>query len=156
MPHGHRGAIAQFQIALHERAAKIQHAMLEAHGLRETLLVHLEYRRERRIEDIDFSRQHLDFAARQIRIDRPGRPLADLSRDGNHVLATQPLGDLEGLGGVGIAYDLQQALAVAQVDEDHAAVVPAPVYPSAHADRLAQVFAVNESAILGSREHHDG
>ena len=45
-------------------------------------------------------------------------------------LVAQALGGGEGLGAVGVAHHLHVAFAVAQVDEDHAAVVAAAVAPS--------------------------
>ena len=49
-----------------------------------------------------------------------------------------------------VAHHLHQALAVAQVDEDHAAVVAATVRPALDGDRLAKEFFVNQSAVVGS------
>ena len=54
----------------------------------------------------------------------------------------------ERVGPVGIAHDLHQPLAVAQIDEDHAAVVPPSMHPAEQVDRLAQVFAVHKTAVL--------
>ncbi len=45
-------------------------------------------------------------------------------------LVAHAFGDLEGVGAVGVADDLHQAFAVAQVDEDDAAVVAAAVGPA--------------------------
>jgi aspartyl-tRNA synthetase len=49
---------------------------------------------------------------------------------------------------------LHQAFAVAQVDEDHAAVVAATVRPALDGDRLAKEFFVNQSAVVGSRNEY--
>ena len=46
-------------------------------------------------------------------------------------------------GAVGIAHDLRQAFAVAQVDEDHAAVVAAAVRPAGQRDGLVELAAVD-------------
>jgi hypothetical protein len=48
-----------------------------------------------------------------------------------HELVAHGFGDLEHLGAVGVAHHLHQAFAVAQVDEDDAAVVAATVHPAA-------------------------
>ncbi len=46
--------------------------------------------------------------------------------------------------------DLHQAFAIAQVDEDHAAVVAPPVDPAGDADRLACQLLVDLSAVMGT------
>ena len=46
--------------------------------------------------------------------------------------------------------DLHQAFAVAQVDEDDAAVVAATVDPAGHGDGLVEVAAVDEAAVVGA------
>ena len=51
---------------------------------------------------------------------------------------------------IGIADDLDQAFAIAQVDEDHAAVVAPAVHPAKQGDRLADIGCVQEAAVLGS------
>ena len=53
-------------------------------------------------------------------------------------LAAQPLGLGEDVGAIRIEHDLQQPLAVAQVDEDDSAVVAAPMHPAGDADSLAE------------------
>src|SRR5207245_2911179 len=54
---------------------------------------------------------------------------------------------------LGIADDLHQAFAVAQVDEDDAAVVAATVHPAAQADGLAEQCLIGEAAVVGSHGH---
>ena len=54
-----------------------------------------------------------------------------------HVLVAHALGLGEHLGGVRIEHDLQQALAVAQIDEDDAAMVAPAMGPAGHRDDLA-------------------
>ena len=67
----------------------------------------------------------------------PAGRRAHLAGHPQHVLVAHAVGGREGLGAVGIAHHLHQALAVAQVDEDHAAVVAAAVHPAAERDGLA-------------------
>ena len=56
----------------------------------------------------------------------------------------------EGRRAVRIADDLHQAFAVAQVDEDDAAVVAAAMHPARQRDGLAEVAAVDAAAIIGA------
>ena len=67
-----------------------------------------------------------------------------------HELVAQRLGGREGVGAVGVADDLHQAFAVAQVDEDDAAVVAAAMHPAHQRDGLAEVAAVDAAAIVGA------
>ncbi len=71
-----------------------------------------------------------------------------MTRDDEFV--AQRFGHGEGRGAVGIADDLHQAFAVAQVDEDDAAVIAAAMDPAAHLDGLAQSLAVDAAAVVGA------
>jgi len=68
LPHRHGGAIAQLQVLLHRLAAQVDHAVREPHGLGEIVVVELERRRERSVEDLDFVREHFDLARGDVRI----------------------------------------------------------------------------------------
>ena len=59
---------------------------------------------------------------------------------------------VEHLGAIRIADDLRQALAVAQVDEDHAAVVAAAMRPAAQGDDLVDEAGVDLAAVMGTHE----
>jgi hypothetical protein len=70
------------------------------------------------------------LARRHLRVDAVRGPLADLALDLDYVLQT------EGIGGrmrirlqLGVEDDLDHAAAVAEVDEEHTAVVAAPRCP---------------------------
>jgi hypothetical protein len=62
--HGH--AVAQHQVVLHVRAAQVQHAVREARGLRQVLVVQLERRRDRGVEHLELVAQHFDLAALEV------------------------------------------------------------------------------------------
>jgi hypothetical protein len=51
---------------------------------------------------------------------------------------------------VGIAYHLYQAFAVAQVDEDDAAVVSPAMSPAAERDGLFKLARIDEAAVMGA------
>ena len=147
----HRGAVAQHQVLLHLRPAQVEHAVLEAHGLGQVLVVELERRRQRRVEDLDLVREHLDLAGHEVRVDRAfgARP-----HEAGHARCTNSLrsvlGGRERRGAVRVADDLHQAFAVAQVDEDDAAVVAAAMDPAHQRDGLAEVAAVDAAAVVGA------
>ena len=95
-------------------------------------------------------REHLDFAGSEAGIHRAlGTPAhAAGDRDAEFVAQRLRLG--EGFRAIRIAHDLQEPLAVAQVDEDDASVVAAAVDPSHHGDGLVEVSAVDEAAVVGA------
>ncbi len=68
----------------------------------------------------------------------------------DHELVAQRLGGGERRRAVGVADDLHEALAVAQVDEDDAAVVAAAVDPAHQRDGLVQMAAVDAAAVVGA------
>ena len=94
--------------------------------------------------------QYLDLAAGDIRIGRACRTVAHPAGEAQHEFVAHRFGDFEHLGTVGIADDLRQPLAVAQVDEDHPAVVAAAMRPAAQADGLIELVGVEQSAIMSS------
>ena len=51
-----------------------------------------------------------------------------------------------------VEYDLQQALSIAKIDEDYAAVVAPPVNPAANLDFLSNERFVDLSAVVST--HH--
>ena len=55
-------------------------------------------------------------------------------------------------GRVGVEHDLQQSLAITQVDEDHPAVVAAAMRPAGHGDHLTGQGLVDLTAIMGAHK----
>jgi len=53
-------------------------------------------------------------------------------------------------GRVRVAHHLHETFAVTQIDENDAAMVPPPVYPSAYLYGLAEVFAVYQPAVFAT------
>ena len=136
--HGRCGPVAQDQIALQTRPAQVDMTVFEARALSH---VHIVFDEERRglglIEDLEFSRHHLDGAGGKIRIDHAFGSVPNLAADSQHVLAADGLGLVVRLGSqFGVEHDLGDPLAIAQVDENDAPVVPPPQHP-AHENHLA-------------------
>ena len=153
LAHFDRHAITQAQVLLHLRTAQVEHAMREARGFREVVVVELERRRHRRVQHRQFMAQHFDLAARQAGVRRAFRTAAHDALHLHAELVAHAFGDLEHLGAIRIADDLDEAFAVAQVDEDNAAVVAAAVYPAAQRDGLAQQGFGHQTAVFRSHRH---
>src|SRR3989338_3197192 len=94
--------------------------------------------------------QNLDLAAGDVGVGRAFRAVAHLACDAQHEFVAHRLGDPEHLGVVRIADDLRHPLAVAQVDENHPAVVAAAMRPAAQADGLIELVGVEQSAVMSS------
>ena len=91
------------------------------------------------LADVDFDR-----AGRQLGILGAGRPRAHLAVDAHHPFRAQRLGDLERRA-VGIGHHLGEAVVIAQVDEQDAAVVADAMTPAGKA-RLAADVACSQCA----------
>ena len=66
------------------------------------------------------------------------------------ILNFRRLGDGERGSVIGIGYHLDQALAIAQVNEDHATMIAAAVHPSVKGDSLVEVTRGNEATVFGA------
>ena len=87
--------------------------------------------------------RQLDLARAQLRVHRALLAADDLAGDADHVLGAHPLGERVRLRRfLRVEDDLQDARAVAQVDEHQAAVVAAAVHPAGHAHVLADARGV--------------
>ena len=82
----------------------------------------------------------------------PAGPRAHQAAHLDHEFAAQALGLAEQGLVVRIEHDLQQALAVAQVHEDHAAMIAAPVHPAGNGDFLAGQLLVDLAAVVSTHE----
>ncbi len=96
--------------------------------------------------------ENFDLAARKIRVDGARRALAHATLHLEHELGAQALGLGENLGAVRIEDDLEQPFAIAQIDEDHAAVIAAPVYPAGNGDFAANRSAVYVAAVMTAHQ----
>jgi hypothetical protein len=77
----------------------------------------------------------------------------DLTVDADHPFAAHGLGDLEG-GRIRIGDDLGQAVMIAQVDEQHAAMVAHAVHPAREPDIGAGVALAKRGAGVGTVAMH--
>jgi hypothetical protein len=145
-----RCAVAQAQVGLHRRPTQVEHAVLQAHFLGEVVLVDLERRRRRGIEDLDFLRRQLHLSGLQFNVAAALRSLAQDAFHPKDIFVANLLGNPECVTGVGVEDHLSQALAVAQIDEDHATVVAPPVRPAAQRHALADEGGADFAAVVGA------
>src|SRR5438270_13417801 len=82
-------------------------------------------------KQLELGHRKLDLAGDDVRIDVLRVPASDISGGADHVLGAQPMsGAVRVGGGVGVKYELDDARAIAQIDEDQAAVIAATVHPA--------------------------
>ncbi len=143
--------MAQTQVAQHRLAAQIEVTIAQPELLADRLVV-MERRRLRLREHRELGGKNFDFAARKVRVDGARRPLADATLHLEHELGAQALCLGEYLGAVGIEHDLKQPFAIAKVDEDHAAMIAAPVHPTGNGDFAANRSAVYLAAVVTAHE----
>ena len=143
-------AMAQAQVALHDIAAQIEVAVTQAHRLGQFAVVVLERQRLRPVEDFERAGGHLHLAGRQVRILGAGRTMAHLAGDAQHIFVAHALGERERLALVRIEHRLQQTGTIAQVDENHPAVVTATMGPTAQGHGLADVRFIYFTAIVAA------
>ena len=138
--HGFDDAMALAQVALHAGAAQVEVTVREAQVFVADFLVEREGRHLGLVEHGQRVGDEFDFAGGQRGVGLAFQTRRDLAGDGDDILRAQPV-RLPGDGGVflGPEDDLRDAGAVAQVDEDDAAVVAARIDPAGEGNGLAHV-----------------
>jgi len=134
------------------KPAQVDHTILESHILVDVLVVELKRRGQRRVENLDGLGQHLDLAGPEIGVHRTFRPWPHFAFDADDEFIAQTIGMREGVGRVGIAHHLHEALAISQVDEDHAAMVTPAMHPSEQRHSLAEIPLVDQSTIVSAHD----
>jgi hypothetical protein len=150
--HGSGRGVAHPHDALHRGPAQVEEAVLEPHLLRDLLVVHQEWRRGGRVQHLDLVREHLDLPALEVRVHRALGAAAHDPLHAKYEFMAHAVGDREGVGAIGIADHLHEALAVAQVDEDHPAMVAPAMGPAEQGDGLAEVTSVGAAAVFGAHD----
>ena len=149
----HRHLVAQHQVALHGRAAQVQHAVGQAGGFAQVVVVDLERRRDGRVQDRQLVGQYLDLAALQVVVDRAFGARAHQAGHLHAEFIAQVFRHLEGRRAVRVAHDLHIAFTVTQVDEDHPTMVTATVDPAAQGHGLAHQGFGHKTAVVGTHGH---
>ena len=143
--------VAQQQPLLHHVAAQVEIAVLQPHFLAD-FLVELERQRLGAVQHLDAVGEKLDLAGLQLGIGGTGRSRSDRAAHGQHVLAAGTLGFLEDIGAIRVEDDLQQAVSVAQVNENDAAMVAAAVDPAGDGHGLADQRFVDLTTVMRTHE----
>ena len=126
----------QLERRAHPVAAQVEVAVAQPqllpHLTREAL--DLERRRVGVGEHIRSGDPDLELARRELGVDGLRIPAHDLPGRGDHVLGSQPVGEIVGASRrLGVEHELHEPGAVSQVDEDQPAVIAPPVYPTGDA-----------------------
>jgi hypothetical protein len=103
----------------------------------------------RRTEHLDPCREDLDRTGRQVGVLGAGETGLDLAVDAHDPFRAQRLGIGKGRR-IGIDHHLRHAVMVAQVDEEHAAMVADAVAPAGQADILADVAVTERATGMGT------
>ena len=154
LAHGIDDRAAGHDVLVQLLATKVEETVLKPYIFRIFLLAEHRHRQfGRRTQYLDFADVKLDRAGRQFRIVGAGGTAADLAVDPHHPLRAQFFGILEGRR-IRIDDALGQAVMVAQIDEQHAAMVANAVAPARQPDRLVDIALAERAAGVGPVTMH--
>jgi hypothetical protein len=150
---------AKLEVALHPLGAEIEVAVAHADEFVDlgVGIVEGEGWSLGDVENLGAASTDLEGAGGELGILGALGTAGDLTLDGEDILGARLIRDegrLRGLGGV--EDDLNQAGAVAEVDEDEATMVAAAVDPTVEDDGLAKLGLVDLAAAKGSLHETDG
>ena len=140
---------AQDDVGVHLFAAQVEEAVLEAQ-----VLVAVAVQRHGEGSDLGFGEDfqgvadHFDVAGGELGVDGFGDAFDDAAGEFHHRFAA-PLGAVLVAGGAGIDHDLGDAVMVAHINEDDAAMIAHPVHPTGDGDRLTDVGFAEFAAGMG-------
>jgi hypothetical protein len=100
------------------------------------MFIELKWQRLGAVENLQILTQQLDLAGLQVSVRGARRAHPHQACDFQYELIAHALGHGEHRGLVRIEHDLQQPLAIAQIDEDDAAMVTAAMRPTGDRDDL--------------------
>ncbi len=134
---------------LHFGAAQIEIAITQTDVFAGVgVVVELERRRQRRVQNLERAPEHFDFAGLHVGIDRAARPQPHASGDAQHVFVSDLVGGREAVFDVGVVDDLHDAAAIAHVEEDHAAVIAASMHPTTEFDFAIDMRCVEIATVV--------
>ena len=133
--------MARTNVLAHALAAQVQVAVLHPHVFVGQLTVELEGQHVGLVEHFELGGHDFDLAGAELGVFCACEACSHLAGDLQHVFITQVMA----LGGeLSVLFraenDLGQAFAVAQVDEDDAAMVAGRIHPATECDGLADVL----------------
>ena len=136
-------------------AAQIEEAIFQADIFGVLLVAKHRHRQLGRTpQHLDLADVNLDRSGRQFGIFGTARPSAHLAVDAHHPFRAQRLRHLEG-GAVRIGDHLGEAVMVAQIDEQHAAMVADAMAPAGETHITADVAISQRAAGMGAIAVHD-
>ena len=139
LAHGIDDRAAGHDVLVQFLAAQVEETVLKPDVLRIFLLAeHRQRQFAGGSEHLDLADVKLDRAGRQFRIVGAIRAAAHLAVDPHHPFRAQLFGILEGRQ-IRVRHALRQAVMVAQVDEQHAAMVADAMAPAGQANRLVDM-----------------
>ena len=144
-----RDLVSHPEITREPRAAQIEIAIRQPQIFVVNLGVDRERQIVRAIQDMQFVWDDLDIAGRQFRIFRARHSRRNRTGDLNHVFAAQTVRLFRHRSVLLRAKDnLGQTFAIAQIDEDDAAMIARDVHPAGERDLLADVDLAKRIAIV--------
>ena len=143
--------VAQHDIALHVGPAQVEVAVFQADFLVcARVFLNFKRRRFRGGQDAQLGCAHLDHSRRLRRVDSLLAAAAHFAAHGNDIFAAQALRlVVQHFVRALVKHDLEQAGAVAQLDEDQRAEVADRAYPAAYGDFRAGVRIAQCGAVMG-------
>ncbi len=135
--------VAQLEVGGHLGTAQIQVAVAQAHVFaRVHAVLDLEGRRLRGVEHLDLGHEHLDLTGLDAGVLHALGTLAHRAGHHDRPLQAHALRGVEGRAArvLGVKGDLRHALAVAQIDEDQAAMVTPVPHPAGQGHGLADII----------------
>ena len=151
--HGHGNLVTQHKIALHKRAAQIEHAMGKPCRLRKMLVIELKRRRHRGVKKLKLKAENLNLATGHIGIHGTLGTLTHPARYTQAELIAQGLGQLKHRLAVGVTDNLCKALAVSKVDENYAPMISSTMHPAAERHSLIKLACGKLSAVMTSHKN---
>ena len=147
--------VAQHDVGMHSLAAQVDETILEA-GFLGIVLRRIDNQRQvfRAALHADFAREDLDLARRQVCIDRHIGARLDRAVDGDHRFQLDPVEDRQRRA-VFIRDDLGDAVMIAQIDEQHAAMIALVVHPTRQANGVANIILGQLGAGMGTIGVHE-
>ncbi|ODN68881.1 hypothetical protein A6302_03806 [Methylobrevis pamukkalensis] len=143
-------------VGVQRLAAQVEEAVAQARVFR---IVRLAEHRQRQLarlaQHLDLADEHLDAAGGEVGVDRLGRTHLHVAVDADHPFGAHQLGLSEGRR-IRVDHALGDAVVVAQVDEQQAAMVAHAVHPARQAHGRARVAVPQFSAGVAPIAMHGG
>ena len=147
---------ALHDVTVQPLAPQVEKAVFQADVLGIFLVAEHRHRQfARRPQHLDIGGEDLDGAGRQIRVLVVGRTPPHQAVDPHDPFGTQLLRGLEGRQ-IRVGHHLGEPVMVAQVDEQHAAVVADAVTPARKPDGGTDLLGAQRAAIMGTIPMHQG